>query len=523
MVALTKQQKLKKITNDFELFAKNFIKIVDNEGNLVNFNLNDAQKEIFKIIKDNRYTAIDKSRQAGITTFALAYALYLAVTEPNSNCVIYSYKEKSSIELMEKVRSMNDNLPRDKWDIFPKTIRNSRDGLVFENGSTVVCQTAGSKDIGRGNTYRFIHITELAFWGDIDRQLLALEQALMKGSKGRIVIETTANGLNEWYELYSKAVKGNSKYKAYFLPSYHKLYSKQFKGEYDLAEQWYKSTNGGKRLTFEDLEDDEKLIYEKSKNYRFLMWRRWKLLDMELEEFQQEYPTNYAESFISNDGQVFNQRKILERMDNALKPINILDNVVVAELSKYLKKGLTIYHLPIKNERYYAGVDVASGNGGDYSTMTILNRNGEEVATFSNNKLAVWEFTKVVNMLGNFYNYSFIAIERNNVGITLIERLRNEYKYLNLFKEKTFDMKGKKKLRLGWTTSAINKPILIQDYKEAFERGNILIHNIETLEQMTVFTEKDGKTGNAGASTHDDLVISSALAVQGMKAGKWYV
>ncbi|MED0704480.1 hypothetical protein [Aeribacillus composti] len=57
---LTKEQKLKIIMNDFKLFAKNFIKIVDNNGDTVPFVLN-AEQEQF-INEMGKYNIILKGR-----------------------------------------------------------------------------------------------------------------------------------------------------------------------------------------------------------------------------------------------------------------------------------------------------------------------------------------------------------------------------------------------------------------------------------------------------------------------------
>lgn len=65
---------------------------------------------------------------------------------------------------------------------------------------------------------------------------------------------------------------------------------------------------------------------------------------------------------------------------------------------------------------------------------------------------------------------------------------------------------------------------MITDLKEQFELEVILINCQETLEQMQIFIETDGKTGNKkGNDKHDDCVIAIALAIQGIKQNKWYV
>ncbi|UDE96092.1 hypothetical protein LHA31_05075 [Carnobacterium viridans] len=65
---------------------------------------------------------------------------------------------------------------------------------------------------------------------------------------------------------------------------------------------------------------------------------------------------------------------------------------------------------------------------------------------------------------------------------------------------------------------------MISDLKEQFEESLILVNCLESLEQMQIFIESDGKTGNKrGDQNHDDSVIALGLAIQGIKNNKWYV
>lgn len=193
-------------------------------------------------------------------------------------------------------------------------------------------------------------------------------------------------------------------------------------------------------------------------------------------------------------------------------------------LDQYLGKGFFIYQNVKANERYYIGVDTASGNGGDYSAISVFDSQGEQVAVFYNNKIPVYRFAEIVNDLGHYFNYGFLVVEKNSFGQSVIEKLRTEYGYLNMYKHKTFDERGRKKLKIGWVTTSVSKPKLINDYKEQFELDLILLNDNETLEEMKIFTDYNGKTGNIrGEGNHDDMVIASALAIQGLKCGKWYV
>lgn len=527
-VAIAKDKKKTKfelVMDDFKAFAKNFVKIVDNEGNTIPFILNKEQSDFVDTME--KFNVILKSRQIGFSTMSLAICLHNAIKYPNTNYMIVSLSGESVTSLFEKLKFMNDNLPRTKYP-FPRTMRDNRGELVLENGSRVQVAASDGKSIGRGSTFQYILLSEMAFYqGDQSKVLTSLEQALAKNSTSKLVIETTANGTgNYYYDLFMRSWKGKTNYKAFFYGWTSDAYKEQFRFEHDIAEDWYKAQNKGQRLNSKDLTEEENRIADLGANLRMLMWRQWKLSSMSLVDFQTEFPSYPEEAFKTSGQNVFDQTKILERLENLPVPMSKdeLKTEIPETLHKYIGKGLNVYHLPKRGVRYYGGSDVASGSGGDSSTLTLMDADGAQVLAFANNKVSVYEFAEILNTIGRYYNYAFLACEKNSYGLPVIERLRNDYHYMNLYKHKTFDQKGNKKFALGWLTTDKTKAIMISDFKESFEKGLILINDKETLQQMILFIEQNGKMGNKkGANNHDDMVIAHSLAVQARKNNKWYV
>ncbi|MBL3844750.1 DNA packaging protein [Bacillus cereus] len=520
----TTAEKLKLINEDPVLWLQNFVKITTNTGEYIPFTINEQQK--YFVDEMVRFNIIAKARQIGFSTLSVALCLWMACTRPRTNYLIVSYKADSATSLFDKLKMMYRDLPHDKFK-FPKDDQNNRGQLRLDNGSSITLSVAGGKDVGRGTTYEYILLSEFAFYENQESILLSAEQALAKSKTSKLVIETTSNGFNPYQKLFMNAYDGKSKYKAFFFPFYSSSYAKQFKDDYDEAEIWYKSDNKGKRLTKDDLEKDELYLLEQGASLKQLMWRRWKLLDMSLQQFYQEFPATPMESFISSGLNVFDQGKIVERLKYIKKPLLYKDVKVIIpdSIAKYIGKSLMIYELPKQDVRYYAGVDTASGSGGDYSTISILNADGEQVLSFYDNKIPVYEFAKLLDIIGKFYNYAFLTVERNSFGTPILERLRKEYEYMNLYKHKIFNQQlGKKQLQLGYQTTQVTKNIMITDLKEQFELEMILINCDKTLKEMQIFIETDGKTGNKkGNDKHDDCVIAMALAIQGIKQNKWYV
>lgn len=519
----TTEDKLKIINADFKLWSKNFVKIVDNNGDEIPFIFNEQQDYFYQNM--DKFNIISKSRQLGFTTYSLAYCIWLASTRPNTNCLIVSYNVESTQSIFEKLKQMYVSVP-DKYK--PAEKRNNRMELLLENNSRIIVKTAGVKSLGRSMTLQYVLLSEFAFYNDDQQKdtLVSLEQSLAKNNDSKIVIETTSNGYNYYQKLFMSAYKGNSKYKAFFFPWFSSSTSDQFKIEIDLAEVWFKANNKGHRMEPIHLERDEVPLREKGISFKLLMWRRYKLQDISIEDFNQEYPSTPEESFKATSRSVFDTHKISERLNYILPPlrVNEINKELPLSLDSYLNKGFFIYKNVKPGERYFVGVDTSSGSGGDNSAISLFDSNGEQVATFYDNKIPVYKFSQIVYDIGMYFNYGFLVVEKNSFGQSVIEKLRQEFQYLNMYKMKQFDERGRKRYKIGWVTTSVTKPKLISDYKEQFEMDLILLNDNETLEEMKIFTDYNGKTGNIkGDGFHDDLVIASALAVQGMKSGKWYV
>ncbi|ASA96509.1 terminase large subunit domain-containing protein [Anoxybacillus flavithermus] len=526
---LTKEQKLQIIMNDFKLFAKNFIKIVDNFGNTVPFVLNPEQEQFMNDM--GKHNIILKGRQIGFTTLSLAYMLYSAITKPDTNYIIMTHHASVSKSLFVKIKKMYKNLPHDKYDIFPKTLKNNRDEIYFDNGSRIIIATAQGEDAISGNSFQMIHLSEMAKYPvDVQEEIIATcIPALAKNESSAIIIESTAFGYNTYQEMFMKAYRDKeSVWKAHFYSWLAKAYEKQFRHTFDESEAWFRANNHGRRMTCEDLDHDEKILRDKyGATYRQLMFRRYYIQTNSLEKFRREFPTTPDEAFMETNKAVFDTAKIIERLQHVIPPLETKEvlGVLPDTLKPYLNKNLFIYHLPKPKMRMYAGVDVASGQGGDYSTMSIFDADGQQVASFYANDIPVYKMAEIANSLLRFYNYAFTAVERNNVGLPFIEKLFKDHGYLNLMKEKIFDQRGKRKMQRGFTTTRITKPIIIEDLKQAFELGYINIECVRTLEEMKIYQEqKNGKMGNKkGNNYHDDMVMSMALCVQALKQAKYYV
>lgn len=142
-------------------------------------------------------------------------------------------------------------------------------------------------------------------------------------------------------------------------------------------------------------------------------------------------------SFVSS-GMTYLPNKLLDT-------IQIRDPKIISD-----DKSIWIWKEPEKDHKYIMGVDVAYGEGGgDFSAFTILDVGTlEQVAEFNSNTVIIDKFAEIVAHYGILYNNCLVNIERNALGVILIQKLLKKHGLtgLNLFQDKSnknlYEIKG---------------------------------------------------------------------------------
>ncbi len=258
-----------------------------------------------------------------------------------------------------------------------------------------------------------------------------------------------------------------------------------------------------------------------------LMWRRKEINTDGLEKFHMEYPSTALEAFILSGNSVFDSKKVSQALTNIknnktkyIKKENIIG--LPSLLQQHYGRSFFIYQIPKAGKRYYVGCDLSEGVGQDYSVIEVLNSDGEQVAEFYNNKIKPYQMSEIINCIGHYYNYALLTIEKASGGHSVIERLRYDLKYMNMTKYKSYDQFNKLIWNVGFDTNSKTKSLIINDLIELFEKNQLKINSERLLQEMQVFVSENGKMG-AISGSHDDSVMSMALAIVSIKYGFWYV
>lgn len=518
---MTTEEKLKRIVSDPLLWMKYFCVIVDKEGHKVPFEPTYHQKLLSKNF--GKFNLVAKSRQLGVTSFALAYSLYLTHTEADTVCMIMSYSLDTVDIVFKKLKAMYDDL---NPSVKIKDVANNRKELILENRSRIICCVCGSKDAARGSTLRYVHLTEVAFMDDdkLKNQLVAIEAALRPD--GQMVLESTSKGMNMWFELWMQAVNHESQYKPFFFSWLDDKYL--FAKDYEENSEIYKNRNG-RYLIIDDLDEEELALYYKMDGdnnplaIKKLMWRRMKITNIGVEKFRQEYPSNAMESFIVSGNNIFDLQNVQERL-------NHIDSTHKLELPKNLpsifrkwKNSIKIWKYPKAGRKYYGGVDTGEGIGSDNSVISIVDEDGFQCFEFANNKIKPYEFADFVRAVGEYYNTCLLVVEKLSAGHTVVDKLYDSnHRYINLYKYRSYDAKGKMRKKPGFETSLKSRPIIINRFVELFEKGEVCINSKGLLNEMKAFQVDNNGKVQATAGAKDDRVLAFCMALEGIASGIYY-
>lgn len=516
-----KLEELKEILSDFEQFCFRMLKIKNKSGEMVPLVLNDAQRryasKVFADISASKPVRIVilKARQMGFSTVTEALIYYFTSLQEAKNGFIVAQSSDASSNLYDMFQLYYEKVPP---IIQPMTRKNNAKKLTFENPairpadrrknpglkSKITVQTAESRVLARSDTIHYLHASELAFWPakKKKRHLLSLLAALSKEPGSLGVIESTANGMEEFKKIWDAAVKGESDFTPLFfawfeMPDYRKPVPPGF--ELSEEEQELKGKYG--------LDDEQ------------LQWRRYTIRNDcggDPRQFDQEYPSEPDDAFLLSGEGIFDN-KFIKRLRDAitLKGSRYEVDFVKDKVIPSSTGELVIYRKPEPGKRYVLAADTAKGKeDGDYDAAYVLEERTGEMCAALHGKWDTDLYGKKLNTLGLFYNTALLAVENNNTGESVLNTLYNTCHYPLLYMHK----KGS----LGWNTNQATRPVMISDFKEAIRDQLYDIYCPELYGECMTLIDKNGKA-EADSGCHDDRIMAYSIALQVRQvADKWF-
>jgi hypothetical protein len=176
-----------------------------------------------------------------------------------------------------------------------------------------------------------------------------------------------------------------------------------------------------------------------------------------------------------------------------------------------------------KGEFIIVACDTSSG-GGDYSCAQFLSKTHIDVPVVYHSQVTASEMTpRIAEELSIIKQQTgvrpVVAYETNNGGVFELQRLAtlNRDGDWIMYQQKsnigTTEL-TENTIKYGFNTNSATRPAILQILKEAIDNQLITIYDKPTISEMFSFIVKPNGRPEAEQSSHDDLVMSLAIAWQ---------
>lgn len=504
-------------------YIENCLKIRTKDGRIVPFRLNPAQKKLYAVAKAQQERGkpvriiILKARQLGFSTLTEALIFHACATRRMTSALIVAHREDATANLFRMSRLFYDELPA---PIKPMLRSVTAQELVFENPSRIRaervarpglrsrirCATAGGKGIGRSDTLQLVHLSEYAFWPDgadgKANTMAGILQAVPSTPGTMVIIESTANGYDDFKERWDAAVAGENDFEPVFFAWFE---NPEYVMEPVPGTEWTPE------------EQDLKTRYDLTDGQ--LQWRRWCIANNcggDAAMFRQEYPANPDEAFLHSGTGVFDNQQVSIRRETAPDPMTQgefrwdPDAGGEPEWEESAVGAVKIWRQPVPGRPYVLGGDTA-GEGSDYFTAHVIdNVTGEQVASLRR-QYSEPEYVRQVYAMGRYYNWALVGLETNFSTYPVMKLA--ELDYPNQYtREREDTYTGQLKKSHGFRTDRFTRPRAVAGLVEIFSQHPEWFRDQELLGEMLTFTYNESHRPEAMSGKHDDLVMAAAIA-----------
>ena len=490
--------------------------IKNKSGQVQRLKLNPPQEKLYEAVRNLDRAGkpiriiILKARQEGFSTLTEALIFHGAVTHRNREALIVAHREDATSNLFRMSKRYFDLLDEPMKPMLKAS--NARE-LVFENPSKnpkerekrpglrsrIRCVTAGGKGIGRSDTLQYVHISEYAFWpdgaGGKAETLLGILQAVPAEAGTMVVIESTANGYDDFKSMWDRAVAGENDFTPLFFAWFENP-------------EYRKPVPPGTEWTAEEKELQERYGLEDEQ----LSWRRWCIQNNcggDVSKFHQEYPSNAEEAFLHSGEGVFDNEQVQARLEHCTDPIargRIEDG-------RWIEKEqgeICVYEKPETGVPYVIGGDTA-GEGSDWFTGIVINNVSGRIVATLRRQYSEPEYVKQIRELGRMYNNALLSIEAN--FSTYPNAKLQELNYPRLYVREREDVyTGELHKSYGFRTTPQTRPRMIAQLVEVFQDHPEFFTDRALLKEMLTFVYNEDHRPEAMVGKHDDMVMAAAIA-----------
>jgi hypothetical protein len=482
---------IKKCANDILYFAEHFATVMTDKG-LQRIKLRDYQKDMLVSFVENRFNVCLASRQIGKTICSAIFIAWYVLFNYDKNALMLSNKGATTKEILDKVKAILENLP---FFLKPGMLKNDVMNMKFDNGCRIVGQSTTGK-AGIGFTIHLLFLDEFAHihHSFVDSFYENVYPTLSSSKVSRIIITSTPNGYNKFFEIYDAAEKKLNEFAAFRV-------------------DWWQVPGR-----------DEK----------------WKAQEVKNLGSEEAFNRQYGNQFMASSNLLLSGASV-KKLKKGEKKFVYLDFDEFEKISMDLQRYLFFdpeydgSEFKDRNRYWVFSIDLAEGVGGDYTVFNIweivpMERKDfdrisspssindffafKQVGVFRSNEHSVEDTSKILYTLciDIFYQENTkLVIEYNTYGATIINYLITLFPQRNEFDEEMV-VKFKHRhdatvAKYGLKIKKDNKTLFCQNLKKYIEQNKIFVHDMETIKELSSF----GRTPSGsyiGQMGHDDHVMT---------------
>ena len=482
---------IKKCANDILYFAEHFATVMTDKG-LQRIKLRDYQKDMLVSFVENRFNVCLASRQIGKTICSAIFIAWYVLFNYDKNALMLSNKGATTKEILDKVKAILENLP---FFLKPGMLKNDVMNMKFDNGCRIVGQSTTGK-AGIGFTIHLLFLDEFAHihHSFVDSFYENVYPTLSSSKVSRIIITSTPNGYNKFFEIYDAAEKKLNEFAAFRV-------------------DWWQVPGR-----------DEK----------------WKAQEVKNLGSEEAFNRQYGNQFMASSNLLLSGASV-KKLKKGEKKFVYLDFDEFEKISMDLQRYLFFdpeydgSEFKDRNRYWVFSIDLAEGVGGDYTVFNIweivpMERKDfdrisspssindffafKQVGVFRSNEHSVEDTSKILYTLciDIFYQENTkLVIEYNTYGATIINYLMTLFPQRNEFDEEMV-VKFKHRhdatvAKYGLKIKKDNKTLFCQNLKKYIEQNKIFVHDMETIKELSSF----GRTPSGsyiGQMGHDDHVMT---------------
>jgi hypothetical protein len=477
---------MKKCAEDVTYFSK-YCQVMTDEG-LNYIRLRDYQESVLREYQAHRFNVFLAPRQVGKSITSSIILVWYLLFNHDKNAMILANVGDTAEELMDKIKSIIKGLP---FFLKPGMLVNNVMSMRFDNNCRILAKTT-TKTSGIGFTIHFLYMDEFAHINPnfIDAFFRSTYPTVSSSKVSRIIVTSTPNGMNKFYEIYQGALNGENTFNP-------------------IRVDWWQVPG------------------------RDEAWKRKEIGNLGSEElFNQEY----GNQFLSSSSLLLGSKELkkikVNESEYSWREIDALHNEDVNYENLLWHPKFNLDNTDSPGKKFVLSIDISGGVKGDFTVINIFKvtplpkaiiEKIEEfedesdffglvqVGVFRDNEIKLEELIKLVKILVKKVigiDRSKLAIEMNFKGELLYDKLSSDDEFYDEVFVFTKHTESARSLKPGIKYNEKNKMKYCEILRSLIRADRILVNDKKwTIPELFTFGLNNSGTYSS-QSGHDDVAMT---------------